>query len=322
MTAQGPVPAAAAEMNRAVAQPDGVVYLVAPGSFAAREAGLDLIEALASCWRRRWFIALVTALFVVAGVAYALLATRWYRAEVVLMPVQDDPAARLLSQFGGIANLVGVNAGAANGAEPLAVLKSREFATDFVRRYELLPVLFPKKWDSQRKAWRGPEEEWPDVRDGVRYFERSIRHILPDRKSGTVTVSIDWKDPRLAAQWANSMARDINERMRRRAIAQAEANVAFLQKEIQATGVVSLQQPLGRLLETEMQKVMLARSTPEYSFTIVDAAVEPKRPHKPSRKLVVLAAFFVGFVLAVVVVIASQQLHLARASRIGREPIV
>jgi uncharacterized protein involved in exopolysaccharide biosynthesis len=282
---------------------------IARNGSLSSDGDLDLLVLMTVLWRGRWLMLIFTLLLTAAGVAYALLAPKWYQAEVVLIPVQDDPASRLMSQFGGIASLVGVNLAGSNNAEPLAVLKSREFAKSFIEKNDILKVLYAKKWDSRQNSWIGPEDKWPDVRDGVRLFERKIRRILEDRKTGLITISIMWTDPVVATAWSNSMAEEINQRMRDRAIAQAEANVSFLRSEMAAAELVALQQPIGRLMELELQKLMLAKGSTQYSFRVVDAAQVPKRPASPRMALIVTGALVLGAALSALFVVFRQYIR-------------
>ena len=55
-----------------------------------------------------------------------------------------------------------------------------------------------------------------------------------------MTLSIIWRDPDVAADWANSMVAMLNERQRDKALQEAERNVLYLQKEIANSNVISL----------------------------------------------------------------------------------
>lgn len=294
--------------------PDGVVYFLPPKEFGRSSGELDLRALVQALWSSRSLIAGVTLLFTLVGVAYALTAQKWYRAEVVVVPVESDPTSQLMSQFGSLANLVGVNVGGPTDAEPLAVLQSREFARDFIERRHLLPILFARRWDATHSRWLGPREKWPDVRDGVRFFDKRVRRIVQDRKSGLIEVWMDWKDPVLAAEWADAYLSDANERLRDRSIKQSQANVDYLRSQMADMNLVSLQQPVGRLLEIELQKLMLAHSSAQFAFRVVDAAEIPKRPTRPWKKLIIAGAFFLGAFLACLFVTVRQALRQDRAT--------
>lgn len=298
-------------------RPDGVVYFLPPGQLEAASLNIDLRAMFEELWRSRWLVMAVAMLATVTGVAYALLAQPYYRAEVAVIPVDSDPTKQLMSQFGGLASLVGVNVGTANDAEPMAVLQSREFATYFIEKHQLLPIFFAAKWDATARKWRGQKSTWPDSRDGVIVFNERIRRVTQDRKTGIITITVTWKDPQLAASWAEAIVLDVNEQLRSRTIARSQANVNYLKAQIAATDVVALQQPAGKLLELEMQKLMLANSDPQFAFRVVDVPQAPKKPLTPRKKLVVAGALIVGVLLACLFVVVRLLVRQARSASRG-----
>ena len=206
-------------------------------------------------------------------------------------------ASGALGQLGGLAALAGVNIGSGSSSAPLAVLKSREFAEEFIREQSLEKLLV--------EDFDDPSKEY-DIRDAVKVFLGEVRVVSEDKKAGIVTLSIFWKDPEVAARWANSYVERLNARLRDRAIAEAERNVKFLQGEIARTDVVSMQQSVGRILETEMQKYMLAKGEVEYAYRIVDRAAPPKLRESPKRTLIVLISGFFGSLFAILFVLIKH----------------
>jgi LPS O-antigen subunit length determinant protein (WzzB/FepE family) len=255
---------------------------------------IDLWELWETLWSGRWLVIAITSVFTLGGITYALLAQEWWKAEVVLAPVEKSGMSSTLAQFGGLASLAGVDIGGSEGAEPLAVLKSRELAREFIEEFDLMPVLFEDVEPS--------DDEPLDMRDAVKIFDEDVRAVADDKKTGLVTVTMRWKDADSAAEWANALVNRVNERMRRQALEEAERNVAYLQKEIATTTVVSLQQSMGRVLEGEMQKLMLARGNEEFAFKVIDRAVPPKLRDAPKRSLIAIVSMLAGGFLGVLVV--------------------
>lgn len=250
-------------------------------------------------WRGRWIVIGATFAGALVAAAIVLVLPSWYRAEVVLIPAKELATINVGGTLAGLASLAGVGVGGGDATEAIAVLKSREFTGKFIDEQQLLPVLFAEKWNADTQAWQSTDpEEWPDTRDGIRYFERKVRSIVEDRRTKLVTVSIQWKDPALAAKWANLLVERLNDRMRTRALTEAEANVAYLRGELRGDAPVELQQSIGRLLESEMQKLMLARGNRDFAFRVVDGAQVPKRRSWPNRVLVVAIAAILGGALA------------------------
>ncbi len=262
---------------------------------------IDLWELWDTIWSGRWLIIAITSIFTLGGVTYALLAQEWYKADVVLAPADAKKSmSGALAQFGGLASLAGISLPGAGEQEPVAVLKSKEFARAFITDLNLMPV-FLKDAESSGKPL--------DIRDAVRVFDTSVRTISEDKKTGLVTLSIRWKDPDTAAEWANLLVQRLNDRLRQQALAESERNVAYLQKEMATTSVVSLQQSMGRVLEGEMQKLMLARGNEEFAFKVIDRATPPKLRESPKRSLIAIVSLLAGGFLGVLVVFLRKAIQ-------------
>lgn len=68
-----------------------LVYVVPEEVLRATATGeLTVRELLQVLWRRKWIIAVVSALFAVGSVVAALTATEWYRAEALLAPAKES----------------------------------------------------------------------------------------------------------------------------------------------------------------------------------------------------------------------------------------
>jgi len=268
---------------------------------------LSLIDLWSILWRGRFLVIAASTLFAIMAAAYALLATEWYKADVLLVSSVDNSMQDLASRFGGLAGLAGINVGRSNSNEALAVLSSRELTRSFISERELLPVLLHEEWDAKAGRWLAEDEEdQPDIRDGIKYFDENVRNVSRDSGSQLVTLSVRWTDPVVAADWATDLVGRLNETMRQRALKDATRNIGFLRGELEATNISTLNDSIGALLESELQKLMLARGNDQYAFRIVDAAQVPKLRDWPKRTLIVLLAIIAGGFLGVVVVLVRH----------------
>jgi len=295
-----------------------VVYVLQQSESAQNDDEADLGQLIRVIWRRRWWIAGLTATITAAGVAYALLVVPIYRAEAVLLPRENNAGFGLsaqLSQFAGLAELAGVSVGSAGKQEPLGVLRSKGFARRFIAENKLVDTLAAES-HSRATGDDSAVGKSPDIRRVVDDFTRSVMSVTEDKKSGLVTVAVEWKDPDTAALWANGMVRQLNDEMRMRALHEAESNIHYLSGQLEKTGLVAMQQSISRVLESEMQKVMLARGTSEYAFRIIDAAEPPARRERPKRGLIVALTFALGLGLsAFLAVIADPLKRIVTAAR-------
>jgi uncharacterized protein involved in exopolysaccharide biosynthesis len=284
---------------------------------------LDLMTLSSKVWQGRWLIIGVTAAFTLSSAVLVLTLPNWYRADVLLAPVRAKSAADLaspLGSLGGLASLAGITLGG-NTSEPLAVLESRDLARQFIEQQNLLPVIFARRWDAKLARWRPADpKDWPDVRDGVKYLIDTVRTVKEDKKSGLVTLTIEWKDAKTAADWANLYADRANEQIRARALLEAQANVSFLEHELTTTSVVTLQQSIGRLLDTELQKLMLARENKEFAFRVIDRAEVPKWHVWPKRAQTVVLATLFGAALSIYLVFLRDGIRRRRGAVTRPDP--
>ena len=69
---------------------------------------MNLRQVWQILWRGRRSIFAATVLFALGAVAYALLATEIYRADVLLAPANEQSSPMIGNQLGGLAALAGV----------------------------------------------------------------------------------------------------------------------------------------------------------------------------------------------------------------------
>jgi uncharacterized protein involved in exopolysaccharide biosynthesis len=284
------------------------VYHSGIGGFQQSDL-LNISDAWRELVRRRTLILAAATVGAIVSIAASVLAPKWYRAEVTLAPAERQPAQGLVAQFGGLASLAGVDIGGSDSAEPIAVLESRQFSSRFVEEFDLLHVFFADDWDSVRKAWKSDEQEdWPDTRDAVQYLEDNVRRVTQDSKTGLVTLAIQWKDPQAAAEWANALVSRLNEQMRQTALRDSSRNVEYLESELSRTNIVTLQQSIGRLLDAELQRLMLARGNEQFSFRVIDPAQVPRKPYRPRILLWSICGLLLSLCMAIVVVLFRHQM--------------
>lgn len=284
---------------------------------------VDLLQLWNWLWRGRLFIAVATVLAGVIAATYVALSPTWYRADILLAPADKSSMQGALSGsigsiagLGGLIGLDNLSLGGGSTAESVAILTSREFIGDFILSHDLLPVLFSDEWNEKAGKWNGTDpSDWPDTQDAVKLFIERLITVREDKRTGLVTLSVDWKNPVLAAQWANSLVERLNERVRGRMLEEADANVAYLKREMTETDIVVLQQAVGRLLDTEMQKAMVARVSKDAAFRVLDPAETPKYRARPKRLQILALATVMGALLASIAVLLREHVRAQRSFR-------
>lgn len=265
---------------------------------------------------RKKLIAQITAACTLYAVIAALMSPSIYRAEVLIMPLNQEQAGGggLSSQFGDLAALAGISfsgSGEAQTQRALATLKSRALTESFMKEAGVLQALYPSLWDEEKKNWKtsswfgyGEKPMRPSMEGAYHAFDQSIRTVRFDKKTNLTTVAIEWTDPVLAAHWANQLVRHTNAKLQSEAVKDAEKNIGYLNKQLAANGSVEVQKAIYSLIEAQMKNIMVASTREEYAFKVIDPANPPERKIKPNRRLMVLFGLVLGFMAGVAAVLA------------------
>lgn len=272
-------------------------------------------KIVATLFARRWLLIVCGFLSALAFGVIAFTMDPVYRSSVVLVPVDRSGAGLggALGRLDGLASVIGLGMGARGNdtAEAIAVLESREFNEKFIVKYQLLPRLFQDKWDAQNKRWNLPAGKEPTLAKAFKRFDEGIREVIQDRKTGLVTIQVDWKDRNEAATWSNLLVSELNAEMRKRAVVDADASQVFLEKELAQTGTVATRDAISRLIESQIKQRMLANVTQEYAFRVVDRALPPDAGDvlRPRKFRLIAIGGVVGFALAALWILVSGSLR-------------
>lgn len=282
--------------------PVGYFALVPP---IESDAEIDLLELWDIVWTGRLAIISISLTFAILATIGSLLMPNVYRGDILLASVGiEDDGSRIASKIGGLgglASLAGISLpNAGNTDENLAILTSREFLWRFFEEKNLLPILFENDWNKDTQQWREADsDEQPSLWDAYRLFtEDEVLTVSTDKKTGLISVSVEWSDAALASQWVNELVHRLNEYLRARAISRSTTNLEYLNKELSRSQVAEMRQTLFALIAKEQRSAMLANTQQEFAFRVLDPASEPDEKVKPYRTAIVVLATFLGSIFA------------------------
>lgn len=240
--------------------------------------------SVAALARSRWHLLILVAL-VGAGVAYgaSFLITPAYRATVVLMPARDTDDESILSglpgALGGLAGFAGISLGSnSNRTEALELLRSARMARTFIARERISESLADVA---------GRDESDQEI---LKFFRERVLDVVEDKRTNVIRLSVTWKDPTVAAAWANAFVALANSELQERAVNEAAQRRAFLERELRETNLLELKAAAYRLIESQMKAAMLAATRSEYSFQVIDPAVAPDADDRVRPKRALLAS--------------------------------
>jgi uncharacterized protein involved in exopolysaccharide biosynthesis len=270
--------------------------------------GLDFLDLqlwIRLLWNSKWLISLFALCSAIVFFSLTFLTIPTYRVTAILADSTDQTSnqALLSGQLGSLASLTGIQI--TNEVRPsdeaLAVLSSDEFLRDFILMHDILPVLFAGQWNVESKAWSGKAEDRPTIGQAIRDF-RSRVVADRDRRTGLVTLSVEWNDASIAASWCDLLVGELNSEMQRRALVQARTHIEYLRKQLNLDANIEVREAIVRLLEMQLKQEMLASVPTDYAFRVVSRGLEPEADEyvSPRRGLVGALGLMFGFAAGVI----------------------
>jgi len=185
-----------------------------------RENGeIDLLDYLFVLLKRKRFIAAVTAGITVLTVIVSLIIPRTYRAESKIMPPQQAQSlsSQVLGQLSGVvgAGMIGTVAGIKTpGDLYVGLLKSRPVLDAIVDRFTLMRLHKTTYREDARKRLLGQLT------------------ASDDKKSGIITIAVEDKDPKRAAEMANAFVDELKNLNKRLAVTEAGQRRLFYEEQL------------------------------------------------------------------------------------------
>jgi|TARA_B110000914_G_scaffold82652_1_gene72743 LPS O-antigen subunit length determinant protein (WzzB/FepE family) len=295
---------------------------------------IDLRELFAVLWVGKIKIIAISALFAVASVIYALSVPNQYKATVLLAPAQSSGGALSgsLGQLGGLASLAGVSIGGGESSEAQIaqeIMKSWSFIEGFIADNDLAVEVFAADgwskgsnelqinndvYDTQNKQWLieneaglvGPPSSW-------KLFEKFSEQLAvsEEKKSGLVSVSMEYYSPKIAKQWLDMYVSAVNAHMQQRKVAEVTNNISYLQAQIEKTSIAEMREIFYTIIEEQTKNKMVAEASPEYAFVAVSPSMVPEQKSQPKRALICILGTLLGGMLSVLLVLI---MHYAKKS--------
>ena len=295
---------------------------------------IDLRELFSVLWAGKVKIIAITAVFAVASVIYALSVPNQYKATALLAPAQSDGGglSGALGQLGGLASLAGVSIGGGESSESQIaqeIMKSWSFVEGFIADNDLAVEVYAAEgwskgsnelqinqetYDSEDNQWLiedefgvvGPPSSWALFKA----FSGRVA-VSEDKKSGLVSVSIEYYSPQIAKQWLDLYISAINKHMQARQVEKVSNNISYLEAQIGKTSIAEMREVFYTIIEEQTKNKMVAEASPDYAFVAVSPSMVPEEKSQPKRALICILGTLLGGMLSVLLVLV---MHYARKS--------
>jgi len=133
--------------------------------------------------------------------------------------------------------------------------------------------------------------------------------VSEDKKSGLISISIEYYSPQIAKQWLDLYISSINKHMQARQVVKVSNNIEYLEAQIEKTSITEMQEVFYTIIEEQIKSQMLAEASPDYAFVAVSPSMVPEEKSQPKRALICILGTLLGGILSVLTVLV---LHFAR----------
>ena len=212
------------------------------------EDELSLLDIVSILWRKKFFIIFVTFIFAVLSLWHALTRDLTYRAECRILPPQGRGSSSVLSQFGGLADFVGLPTAATSGQMMIGILKGDSVVDAIIDKFNLM------------------NRYSQDIRLRARSATIGNLETAEDNKSGIISIAFIDKEPQFAADVANAFVVELQKKLQEVSLADAQQRRNFFENQLkqaqqelneaeseminyqQSKGVIALESQAGEIL--------------------------------------------------------------------------
>jgi uncharacterized protein involved in exopolysaccharide biosynthesis len=195
------------------------------------------------------------------------------------------------------------------------MLRSRSFISAFIAANDGFATLYPDAWDSETGSWREGEFV-PSEQDIYLRMVESVLSVSTNKDSGIVRIAVSLHDRLVATEWANEIVRMLNQKFREYVAAEAERSIEYLYGELEKASSVELRQVIHRLIETQIQTIMLTNVRKDFVFRVIDPAAAPDADYYvwPRRVLLAFIGLVLGGLIGLVIAAVREAVRAARVA--------
>ena len=187
-----------------------------------------LIKKLFILWKGRNFILILTIIFMIFSIAYALYLPPIYKAECYFLPPNQDMSklsniygsvtTRSVERVGALADLNGLPTTVTGGQIMLAILKRNAVLDVIIDRFALMQVYKQKQRSKMREL-----------------IIKKLLETQEDTKSGIVSVGVLDENPSRAAAMANAFVETLQKKMLDLSLNEAVQRKVFFEEQVNKT---------------------------------------------------------------------------------------
>ena len=258
-------------------------------------------------FQNKFIILLVTFIFGISSIIYALSATELWKAEVI-MYASDDDGNQNTSLNSAISQFISPSAQDTKTSKYLAILISRNFLLKFIEEQNIAKNLFEEDWNSKKSDWT----KTPPSENSLHRKLKKAIEVERELATGIIKVSFTWHDKQFASDNLNKLIDQLNNHIRLNAVEEYRDQLNFIEDQIKKTNLNQVRSVLFNIVENLSSSIMIAETRMQYAFKVIDYSSPPEFRFFPQRTNLVILWTFIGFFLSCVLTLLVNILKKTR----------
>ena len=297
---------------------------------------LDLLRIFEKIFQNKLLIIILTSIFALSSVFYALSLKNYYISSSILSVDQKDSQSsglsNLGSSYGGLAALAGISlpSGGNSSAYVVNLIESREFLKHLLTFENVLPsIMAPSNYDPNTKLLSFNEELYNE--EGNKWVRQvSIpRKVIPshleaykaymkalsvkvDPKTGFLSISVEHISPNFANELLVLIISQANKLAKVKDMAETSSALEYLYKEYSKESYSEIKTSISRLIDAQLETKMFANVKDDYLISIIDPPFIPEEKSRPGRAMICIFLTFLGFVFSIFIVLIKEFLIIRK----------
>jgi len=130
--------------------------------------------------------------------------------------------------------------------------------------------------------------------------------IFQDKSTTFVSISFEHISPIFAQNFLSLIIKEANSIKRSKDLIAASKALDFLKIEFGKTSFIEIKDSINKLIESQLEKQMLANINEEYSLSIIEPPFIPEVKAGPSRATICIVLTLLGAILSMIVVLSKN----------------
>lgn len=273
----------------------------------------DLLKFLIS---KYIFFSITFSVFFIFSIIYSLSIPNFYTSESIYSVEEEDLSS---DSLGGIAGIVGINIGNKSNKTNLAIelIGSRAFFKLIIEDEEVLKKIYGSKSFNQssgkilfddnlldtKNDWKIDEK--PSVLKAYKQYSGNLK-ISRNVETGFIEISYAHVSPVFASELIDLIVKKANDFLRNKDIEASKEALTYLRNQMREESIVSVRNSIGKLIETQLEKLMIAQISEEYFLKSIEPPFIPEEKSSPQRMVIVILSSFLSILLSGIFLISRE----------------